>query len=181
MRILVTTFAAAVLAASASTATAQSGGAYSLTSHNASSGGGRAAGGAYQHLGIVGQPDATTVGGGLYLLAGGFLTPRTVGPTEVRDEVVPRAFAFRLPVPNPARESAVFAIELPRASRLTIAIFSVDGRRVRTLMDTRQDPGYHRITWNRRTDAGARVPAGVYLARAEADGQSSAHRFVVLD
>jgi len=94
---------------------------------------------------------------------------------------VPRAFAFRLPMPNPARESAVFAVELPRASRVTLAIFSVDGRRVRTLMDARQDAGYLRVTWDRRTDAGSRVPAGVYLARADADGVASSHRFVVLD
>src|SRR5438128_1974072 len=80
----------------------------------------------------------------------------------------PRAFAFRLPMPNPARTGAVFAVELPRAARLTLAIFSVDGRRVRTLMDTRQDAGFHRIAWDRTTDAGARVAAGVYLARAEA-------------
>lgn len=162
-------------------AASQSGGAYTLNWHNISSGGGRASGGAYQHLGVIGQPDAATVVGGLYDLAGGFLTARSAGPTDVRTETVPRTFAFRLPVPNPARESAVFAVELPRAGRVTVTIFSVDGRRVRTLMDSHQDAGFLRITWNRRTDSGARVPAGVYLARAEAGGSSSSHRFVVLD
>ena len=181
MRILVATLAVALAGICPGAATAQSGGAYTLKWHNLSSGGGRAAGGVYQHLGVLGQPDAVTVGAGLYQLAGGFLTPRSVGPTEVRNDPVPRAFAFRLPVPNPARENAVFAVELPRAARVTLAIFSVDGRRVRNLMDARQDAGYLRIAWDRRTDAGARVPAGVYLARAEADGVASSHRFVVLD
>ena len=181
MRILVATLAVAVLGICPNAAGAQSAGAYTLKWSNISSGGGRATGGAYQHLGVLGQPDAITVGGGLYALAGGFLTPRSVGPTDVRNDAVPRAFAFRLPMPNPARTGAVFAVELPRAARLTLAIFSVDGRRVRTLMDTRQDAGFHRIAWDRTTDAGARVAAGVYLARAEADGVSSSHRFVVLD
>lgn len=162
-------------------AASQSGGAYTLNWHNVSAGGGRASGGAYQHLGVVGQPDAATVIGGLYDLAGGFLTAHAVGPTDVRTETVPRMFAFRLPVPNPARESAVFAVELPHSGRVTVTIFSVDGRRVRTLTDGDQDAGFLRFIWNRRTDAGARVPAGVYLARAEAGGSSSSHRFVVLD
>lgn len=180
MRIPVTTLAL-LLVLCPKTTIAQSGGAYNIKSYNISSGGGRAAAAAYQHLGIVGQPDARTVVGGLYHLAGGFLTPGTAGPTEVRDDVVPRAFAFRLPVPNPARENAVFAVELPREARLTIEIFSVDGRRVRTLMDARQDAGYHRFRWDLRTDGGARAAAGVYLVRAGADRVSSSHRFVVLD
>lgn len=52
---------------------AQSGGPYTLTRFAVEGGGGKSAGGSYQVVGTIGQPDAGTVSAGAYSLRGGFM------------------------------------------------------------------------------------------------------------
>lgn len=172
---------ALLASASPPPASAQSGGPYSIPWGNLAGGGTIAAGGAYRLAGAVGQPDASQLAGGGYLLMGGFVTPAAANPVATPTDQVPRVFAFRLPVPNPASGAVMFTVELPRPARVTLALYSVDGRLVRTLSDARREAGFHRIAWDGRTDAGTRVAPGVYFARASCDGISTARRFVLID
>jgi hypothetical protein len=67
-------------------------------------------------------------------------------------------------MPNPVRSSATLSFSLARGGSVELAIFSVDGRRVRTLArDTRQ-PGAYALTWDGRDDSGNLVAAGAYYA-----------------
>jgi hypothetical protein len=72
MRRAATLAALVVLLALASGALAQSGGEYDLSWWTVDGGGGRSSGGGYTLQGTIGQPDAATLAGGEYTLAGGF-------------------------------------------------------------------------------------------------------------
>jgi len=180
-RILVAALAWACCASPPPSAFAQSGGPYTLSRGNVSGGGTRSAGGAYVLDGAAGQPDAAPVAGGAYALNGGFLPPLAPGATDVEPAPTPRAFVFRAPAPNPSRGRVEFAIELPTPGRVTLAVYAVDGRLVRTLLDAERGTGFHRATWDGLLSGGARAAAGVYFARANAAGAASTHRFVLLD
>ena len=65
---------------------------------------------------------------------------------------------------SPAR-ALVFALDLPEAASVTVELFDPSGRRVATLQDGALSPGRHRLG-----DAGARVAAGLYFARATVRG-----------
>jgi hypothetical protein len=73
--------------------------------------------------------------------------------------------------PNPFRESARLSWSLARAGRVELAIYSVDGRRVRTLVRGETAPGVYRTEWDGTDDAGAHMQAGVYFARLTAGGR----------
>jgi flagellar hook assembly protein FlgD len=49
-----------------------------------------------------------------------------------------------------------------------LAIYSVDGRRVRTLARGAMDVGEYRMTWDGRDDNGVPVSAGMFFARLSA-------------
>jgi hypothetical protein len=53
-------------------AVAQSGGGYDLTWNTVDGGGGTSSAGSYTLSGTIGQPDAGTLGGGTYIVTGGF-------------------------------------------------------------------------------------------------------------
>ena len=77
--------------------------------------------------------------------------------------------AFQGPWPNPARARTTLSFDLPRAERVTLRILDVAGRSVRTL--AAGEPmvaGPHDRAWDGRDDAGAILPAGVYLVRLQA-------------
>lgn len=75
---------------------------------------------------------------------------------------------------NPFRGSSELAYSLAKAGPMTLAIYSVDGRKVRTLSAGTRDAGAYRAIWNGLDDSGNRMQPGVFFARlVTASGQLS--------
>jgi hypothetical protein len=75
--------------------------------------------------------------------------------------------------PNPFTSATTVEVRLDRPSRVSLAVVTADGRRVRTLVNGALGAGEHAIRWDGRTDAGSRVAPGVYLL--ELDVVAGAH------
>ncbi|MGD8396335.1 MAG: FlgD immunoglobulin-like domain containing protein [Candidatus Eiseniibacteriota bacterium] len=89
--------------------------------------------------------------------------------------------ALRQNVPNPFNPHTTIRFELPVASPVTLAIYSVDGRHVRTLLDHAPLPGgSHAVIWNGRAADGAAAAAGVYCYRLEAGGAQAGRTMVMV-
>jgi hypothetical protein len=97
-----------------------------------------------------------------------------------QDDGVPRAFALAQNVPNPFNPVTTIAYDLPEAAEVTLAIFDVSGRCVRTLVRGRQPAGRHRAMWSGTDDAGRRVASGVYFYRLLAGANSATRKMVML-
>ncbi|MBL8001856.1 MAG: T9SS type A sorting domain-containing protein [Flavobacteriales bacterium] len=84
------------------------------------------------------------------------------------------------PWPNPATDEVNLLAYQPRAGRLQVIVYDLSGRAV-VQRDLGQRPaGNIRWTWDLRSDAQGRVPAGTYLVQFRAaDGTSKAQRVVV--
>lgn len=82
--------------------------------------------------------------------------------------------------PNPfARETAV-RFELPRPVDVSLRIYDVSGRRVRTLARGRRTAGAHQVRWDGRDGSGRRVAGGVYFLRLEAGGKTDTRRVTLV-
>jgi hypothetical protein len=79
----------------------------------------------------------------------------------------PRAYVTGLmpAMPNPFGRSTTFAFTLAQAGRADLEVYSVDGRRVRTITSGVRDAGEYRLEWNGTDDAGRSIAPGVYYAR----------------
>ncbi len=88
------------------------------------------------------------------------LATRTLSPKPL-----PAVTAFGRIAPNPVRESANIGFALARGGNVSLAIYGVDGRRVRTLLEGVRDAGEYQLAWDGRDDGGSPVAAGVYFAR----------------
>lgn len=67
--------------------------------------------------------------------------------------------------PNPFREATTINYEVEHAAPVTLAVYDLLGRRVRTLVDERQGPGAHRAVWDGRDASGRPVASGTYFYR----------------
>ncbi len=85
-----------------------------------------------------------------------------------------------LPVPNPSRPPARIGFELGSEGRVRLAVYAVDGRLVRMLMDGFAPSGRHQALWDGRDDRGQEQPAGVYFYRLEAGGRSAARKLLII-
>lgn len=74
------------------------------------------------------------------------------------------------PWPNPTRGNATLAFALAEPGNVELALYSVDGRRVRTLVSGRREAGVYRENWMGDDDERRAVAPGVYYARLTAAG-----------
>lgn len=77
----------------------------------------------------------------------------------------PAAFQLKANFPNPFNPTTTIAFDLPNASRITLVIYDVLGRKVKTLLDARAAAGHYTVQWNGNNDAGQPVASGVYFYR----------------
>jgi hypothetical protein len=67
--------------------------------------------------------------------------------------------------PNPFGTSATIEFSLSDPGPITLAVYGVDGRRIRTLADGLWEPGVHRLEWNGQDDEGDRAATGIYFVQ----------------
>ena len=76
----------------------------------------------------------------------------------------PRALPGLLAAPNPFGGRTSLSFNLPRTGTVSLAILSVDGRRVRSVEPALFAPGPHSYVWDGLDDEGRTVAPGVYFA-----------------
>jgi YVTN family beta-propeller protein len=94
-------------------------------------------------------------------------------------EPAPR-LALRGPAPNPLSTATTFEFTLPAAADVEISIHDVSGRMITTLTREHAPPGPGAIDWDGYDARGARVPAGLYVARLRAGAASASAKLVVI-
>jgi hypothetical protein len=95
----------------------------------------------------------------------------------------PRALELALPAPNPARGGTRLWYGVPAdrvGGALELAIYDLSGRRVRTVLSGRAEPGRHSVSWDLRDASGALAHAGVYFARLSLGGEARSQKLVVV-
>ncbi|MFC1572562.1 FlgD immunoglobulin-like domain containing protein [Candidatus Eisenbacteria bacterium] len=83
---------------------------------------------------------------------------------------LPLWYAFRPSYPNPFSSQTSLGFDLPRSGSVSLEIFDVGGRLVRTLVNGDLDAGSHAVTWAGYDHSGHRVGSGVYFARLAVPG-----------
>ena len=94
------------------------------------------------------------------------VTKVPVGVTQ--KDFQPASYNLFQNYPNPFNPSTVISYSIPKSSNVTLKIYDVLGREVKTLVSTEQVNGLHSIQWNGDNNYGSRVSSGIYLYRIEA-------------
>ena len=61
-----------------------------------------------------------------------------------------------------------------------VAVFDLQGHKVIELLSGAMAPGAHHLTWDGRDHRGRRMPAGVYLVRAESAKEVASQRVILV-
>jgi len=87
------------------------------------------------------------------------------GSSQPQSPAAPLVTRLAPAAPNPFSQMATLAFSLATRGSAELAIYSVDGRRVRTLARGIREPGEYSVKWDGRDDGGVGVAPGVYYAR----------------
>lgn len=97
-----------------------------------------------------------------------------------KDPVLPAHTRLGAAYPNPFVGETTMELALAKSGPVTLTIFDLSGRRVRRLVDADVAAGSKRVAWDGRSDAGARVPNGLYLVRMDAAGIRQVRRVMIV-
>jgi len=95
-------------------------------------------------------------------------------------EVPKAALALHQNVPNPFNPTTTISFVLPERTRAVLAIYDVEGRYVRTLVDEVLSGGLNEAVWDGRDARGNPVSSGVYLYRLHVGNQTATKKLTIL-
>jgi hypothetical protein len=83
-------------------------------------------------------------------------------------------------VPNPFRYTTRVHYTMPRSGHVSIRVYDVRGRLIRTLVNKSVVEGVHITSWNAQDEGGTTVTSGIYFIRLISFGQKAVRKAVVL-
>jgi FlgD Ig-like domain len=95
---------------------------------------------------------------------------------------LPKAFSLAQNMPNPFNPSTTitYSVPLSNAEHVTLKVYDIRGKSVRTLVDRVVGPGMHSVFWHGDNDSGRQVGSGVYFYRLKAGKFSQTRKMVLL-
>ncbi|MCA9754003.1 MAG: T9SS type A sorting domain-containing protein, partial [Gemmatimonadetes bacterium] len=97
--------------------------------------------------------------------------PEDLGVGVDPDAPTAMVFALGQNAPNPFSGSTAIRFALPEKAPVSLRVYDVSGRLVRTLVNAPLDAGRHAVTWDGRDDRGRTAASGVYFYRLSSDAR----------
>lgn len=105
------------------------------------------------------------------------------GTKAIDLSAVPNEFALHQNYPNPFNPITTLSYDLPERSDVTLTVYDILGRKVRTLINEEKVAGYYSTVWDGRDSMALSVSTGVYVYHIHArgdDGGSYAKSYKML-
>ena len=93
---------------------------------------------------------------------------------------MPLEFTLHQNYPNPFNPITSIRYDLPNAGNVSLVIYDMMGREVRTLLNNNTEAGFQSVTWDATNNFGNSVGAGVYIYQIKADGFIQSKKMILL-
>ena len=103
------------------------------------------------------------------------------GVTDITNEPgTPTNFSLSQNYPNPFNPSTVVSYSLPTNSFVSLIIYDLLGREVKTLINNEQNSGTYQVQWNGENNYGSKVSSGTYIYTIRTGSYYEARKMVLL-
>ncbi len=99
---------------------------------------------------------------------------------ETKPMTLVRNYELNQNYPNPFNPTTEISYSLKKAGRVTITIYNALGEKVRTLVNEQKAPGSYKVMWDATSDAGVRVPSGVYYCSLHVNNFKATRQMVLM-
>jgi hypothetical protein len=101
-------------------------------------------------------------------------------PGQEMSSQLPEQFALHYSYPNPFNPSTTISYDLPEQAQVTLGIYDLLGKQIKTLVNQSQNAGKRTAVWDGTDNLGRQVSAGVYLYRIKAGEFSQTRKMLLL-
>jgi hypothetical protein len=104
----------------------------------------------------------------------------TIQPMAADDAAQPMVLRLDPARPSPTAGSTAISFATPAAGPVSLRLYAVDGRLVRTLIDDAVAAGEHRVAWNGRLESGQMAAPGIYFLKLQAERKAITRRLTLV-
>ena len=93
---------------------------------------------------------------------------------------IPSRYVLKQNYPNPFNPETTIRFELPEKSQISLNIYDITGKLIKTLVNGKKEAGYHLVIWNGKDEKGRDVTSGIYFYQIESKGFSQIKQCLLL-
>ena len=128
-------------------------------------------------------------------IQGDYITIEYLGPISIEDiyefnpndglysnndNIIPMDYSLNQNYPNPFNPTTQIRYELPRDGMVTISIYDLMGKSIKSLVNKVQPTGFRSVRWDGTNKFGEQVSAGIYLYTIQAGNFRQTKKMVLL-
>lgn len=91
------------------------------------------------------------------------ITPDFSKADEILIQNIPPYFSLMQNYPNPFNSQTIIQYQIKQSGRVSLVIYDMMGRKVRTLVNKNQNTDHYSVTWDATNDQGESLASGVYF------------------
>ncbi|MCF7810325.1 T9SS type A sorting domain-containing protein [bacterium] len=95
-------------------------------------------------------------------------------------ESIPETFILHDAYPNPFNPSTTISYQLEDAGMVSLTVFDINGRLIKSLVSERQTSGAYTVEWKGNNNSGQTVTAGLYFYHLSVDNGSQTRKMLLL-
>ena len=104
----------------------------------------------------------------------------TIEALNIAQDNIPMRYSLGEAYPNPFNPATNISYELPKNEFVSINIYNLMGRHIKSLINMNQNPGYKTVEWNATNDSNQPVSAGMYIYTIQAGSFMDTKKMVLL-
>ena len=104
----------------------------------------------------------------------------TVEALNIAQDQMPTRYSLGEAYPNPFNPTTKISYELPNSEFVSIDIYNLMGRHIKSLVNMNQAPGHRTIEWNATNDSNQPVSAGMYIYTIQAGSFMDTKKMILL-
>jgi chitinase len=109
-----------------------------------------------------------------------YIESETLGKKTVDTPMAPVKFSLLQNYPNPFNPTTSISYTVPEAGNVSLVVYDVMGRQVKTLVDGYRAAGEYKNVWNAVDESGAQMASGVYYAQLRAGSNLQVIKMVLM-
>ena len=124
--------------------------------------------------------DLTLTSGCELAEANGSVVKENLFNTQTVELNIPKQFELKANYPNPFNPSTTIVYSIPEDMPVSLVIYDVLGREVKTLINQEVKAGTYNITWLGEDNHGKKVTSGMYIYKLNGKKESSVKKMIML-
>ncbi|MDP2362388.1 MAG: LamG-like jellyroll fold domain-containing protein, partial [Ignavibacteria bacterium] len=103
----------------------------------------------------------------------------TTGVEPLDNEIL-KTFTLSQNYPNPFNPSTIIHFSVPKAERVSIAVYDLMGRKIKTLLNDKMHVGNFQVSWDGTNEVGLKVSSGVYFYSMKTESVTLSKKMLLL-